>query len=209
MKCCEKGRSMIEMLGVLAIVGVLSVGGIAGYSKAMKKIRAQKTSEQLNEIVMNIRTLYMNQRNYEGLNYAMLINTGYAPVNTINQEHPSQGLINALGGNYILYTSKNKENDPHGAFEIYVTGLDRETCVIMSTYDWGIDPTSGFMALYVGTQVPSSSILFDITAIDQHDATQGIFTSGIHDEALPISVPRAMSVCSCSLLECVIGLKYI
>ena len=27
------GRSMIEMLGVLAIIGVLSVGGIAGYSK--------------------------------------------------------------------------------------------------------------------------------------------------------------------------------
>ena len=33
----EKGRSMIEMLGVLAIIGVLSVGGIAGYSKAMMK----------------------------------------------------------------------------------------------------------------------------------------------------------------------------
>lgn len=32
----EKGRSMIEMLGVLAIIGVLSVGGIAGYSKAME-----------------------------------------------------------------------------------------------------------------------------------------------------------------------------
>ena len=26
----ESGRSMIEMLGVLAIIGVLSVGGIAG-----------------------------------------------------------------------------------------------------------------------------------------------------------------------------------
>ncbi|MBQ8671083.1 MAG: prepilin-type N-terminal cleavage/methylation domain-containing protein [Alphaproteobacteria bacterium] len=33
----ESGRSMIEMLGVLAIIGVLSVGGIAGYSKAMQK----------------------------------------------------------------------------------------------------------------------------------------------------------------------------
>lgn len=31
----EKGRSMIEMLGVLAIVGILSIGGIAGFSKAM------------------------------------------------------------------------------------------------------------------------------------------------------------------------------
>ena len=28
----ESGRCMIEMLGVLAIIGVLSVGGIAGYS---------------------------------------------------------------------------------------------------------------------------------------------------------------------------------
>ncbi len=31
------GRSMVEMLGVLAIIGVLSVGAIAGYSKAMIK----------------------------------------------------------------------------------------------------------------------------------------------------------------------------
>ena len=30
----ESGRSMVEMLGVLAIIGVLSVGGIAGYTTA-------------------------------------------------------------------------------------------------------------------------------------------------------------------------------
>jgi len=34
----ESGRSMVEMLGVLAVIGVLSVGGIAGYKYAMKKI---------------------------------------------------------------------------------------------------------------------------------------------------------------------------
>ena len=33
------GRSMVEMLGVLAIIGVLSVGGIAGYRTAMEKIK--------------------------------------------------------------------------------------------------------------------------------------------------------------------------
>lgn len=38
----ENGRSMIEMLGVLAIIGVLSVGGIAGYSKAMEKFKVNK-----------------------------------------------------------------------------------------------------------------------------------------------------------------------
>lgn len=36
-KKLELGRSMVEMLGVLAIIGVLSVGGIAGYRYAMDK----------------------------------------------------------------------------------------------------------------------------------------------------------------------------
>ena len=39
-KKTESGRSMVEMLGVLAIIGVLSVGGIAGYSLSMRRHRA-------------------------------------------------------------------------------------------------------------------------------------------------------------------------
>ena len=38
----ESGRSMVEMLGVLAIIGVLSIGGIAGYTMAMNKHRANE-----------------------------------------------------------------------------------------------------------------------------------------------------------------------
>ena len=38
----EKGRSMVEMLGVLAIIGVLSVGGIYGYTVAMNKYKANE-----------------------------------------------------------------------------------------------------------------------------------------------------------------------
>ena len=38
----EQGRSMVEMLGVLAIVGVLSIGGIAGYRFALNRYRANE-----------------------------------------------------------------------------------------------------------------------------------------------------------------------
>ena len=48
------GRSMVEMLGVLAIIGVLSVGAIAGYSKAMMKYKLNKQSEQLNTVINTI-----------------------------------------------------------------------------------------------------------------------------------------------------------
>ncbi len=49
----QKGRSMIEMLGVLAIVGILSVGGIAGYSKAMTKYRINKWNEEMIFAIQN------------------------------------------------------------------------------------------------------------------------------------------------------------
>ena len=47
----ENGRSMVEMLGVLAIIGVLSVGGIAGYSKAMYRFKMNKTIDIFNRVL--------------------------------------------------------------------------------------------------------------------------------------------------------------
>ncbi len=47
----QTGRSMVEMLGVLAIIGVLSVGAIAGYQKAMFKYKLNKQAQQLNQII--------------------------------------------------------------------------------------------------------------------------------------------------------------
>ena len=48
------GRSMVEMLGVLAIIGVLSVGAMSGYSKAMMKYKLNKQIEQINLIFNNM-----------------------------------------------------------------------------------------------------------------------------------------------------------
>ena len=45
-KKTQSGRSMIEMLGVLAIIAVLTVGGIAGYSKAMEKWKVNKLIDE-------------------------------------------------------------------------------------------------------------------------------------------------------------------
>ncbi|MCM1323072.1 MAG: type II secretion system GspH family protein [Acetobacter sp.] len=50
----QSGRSMVEMLGVLAIVGILSVGGIAGYSKAMTKYNVNKLTDEFTLFLQNI-----------------------------------------------------------------------------------------------------------------------------------------------------------
>ena len=52
----ECGRSMVEMLGTLAIIGVLSIGGIAGYSYGMDKYRANEALKDVNLRVIDLLT---------------------------------------------------------------------------------------------------------------------------------------------------------
>jgi len=57
MKNTQKGRSMVEMLGVLAIIGVLSVGGIAGYTVAMNRYRANQILDMASKTAVIAQTL--------------------------------------------------------------------------------------------------------------------------------------------------------
>ena len=62
----ETGRSMVEMLGVLAIIGVLSVGGIAGYSKAMYKQKMNKTVDIVSKVLMGINEWSLKSLHIDG-----------------------------------------------------------------------------------------------------------------------------------------------
>ena len=57
MKKFELGRTLIETLAVIAIIGILSVSGLQLYSKAMNTIRANYIMEQVyikaNELIEN------------------------------------------------------------------------------------------------------------------------------------------------------------
>ncbi|MCP4395010.1 MAG: type II secretion system protein [Alphaproteobacteria bacterium] len=75
----QSGRSMIEMLGVLAIVGVLSVGALSGYSAAMANHKANEAVEEIKRIIIGVEDLYADKPNYDGLTTALLQNYGVLP----------------------------------------------------------------------------------------------------------------------------------
>lgn len=52
----QLGRSMVEMLGVLAIVGVLAVSGIVGFQYAMRLYRIAETYDEVSVTVSGART---------------------------------------------------------------------------------------------------------------------------------------------------------
>lgn len=111
----EKGRSMIEMLGVLAIIAVLTVEGIAGYSKAMEKWKINKTLEGysfltqgLMEHIDNLRVLQPtdNTRKHlllETINGLNLIPEGWSIQNQILTDTTGSTVTVFTRNNHLVY----------------------------------------------------------------------------------------------------------
>lgn len=127
----QQGRSMIEMLGVLAVVGMLSVGGIAGYAKAMEKYRTNELVSQLTQISTTIRSMYHRQASYGGLSSVVLKKTKVLPEKmwtSTDSNNPRHG----FGGELILESGR----DP-STFVIILRNLPSNVCVELASIDWG------------------------------------------------------------------------
>ncbi len=80
----QRGRSMVEMLGVLAIVGVLSVGGISAYSKAVEKHKANEALHKASMMATTVSAFAMTNDGKLPSTITDFANSGYATTLTDN-----------------------------------------------------------------------------------------------------------------------------
>ena len=201
----QSGRSMIEMLGVLAIVGVLSVGGIAGYSKAMTKFKINKTIDQVSHIVANTRTLFAQQNNYQGLY------SGYSADEVIKSIIPDSvnpnNMLNPFNGVIGIYSVNNWQADKsEKAFTVEYRGLPQEACVSLATHDWGSLQTSGLIAISVSNGVACGP--YDATKENCEYYAGEIACSGNNEKPTPMNVATAAASCQCEELGCTVSWKF-
>lgn len=222
----ESGRSMVEMLGVLAIIGVLSVGGIAGYSKAMNKFKINKTTDQVSMLVANIRTLFSAQGDYNGLDNKAAKQFGIVP-NDMYDSASDNTINNAFGGNVSIGPSglvvTTGANIDTKAFIIEYTGLSQEACVTIATGDWGSGQASGLVgiAAAVSTEAsgegenatPASSAATLLADVDvghagkDNGAAGGVATPG-GTYPTPMAVSKALSYCTSTSNKNSVAWKY-
>ena len=111
-KRSQKGRSMVEMLGVLAIVGVLSVGGLYGYGVAMKKHKANELLHQASMLPTTIS--------------AQIQSKGQLP----------QNIENFGDTKYGTFGTPEKVNDEQ--FTMQITDMDSAVCEQMEKMAGGM-----------------------------------------------------------------------
>jgi Tfp pilus assembly protein PilE len=122
----QSGRSMVEMLGVLAIIGVLSVGGIAGYSKAMHKHKLNKTFDIISTVIVNMTEL-LSRSNGSEFNTSDAIQAGvFEGLNCAND-------YCELPIGYNIYANSS-------AIEIDISGSDKSAhtnfCIEFLSQHW-------------------------------------------------------------------------
>lgn len=171
----QSGRSMVEMLGVLAIIGVLSVGGIAGYSKAMAKFKLTKAMDQVSTTVTNIRTLYSGQPNYDGLDTTVAIQMGAVGAEMLNgaATTSASAAYNAFNGAVTIASA-----DSDRAFTVKFEGLGKEACVALSTADWGSGSGSGLVSVTTGPTAKSGTTAGGSLPLKLSDAAAGCSDMG-------------------------------
>ena len=217
LKTNENGRSMIEMLGVLAIIGVLSVGGIAGYSKAMNKFKTNKVADNVSMLVANIKTMYAQQKTYSGLTTTTAHDMGLVPDELVKKSNNKTSYKNAFNGNVAIQSSNSTatSGNDNKAFIIVFDGLSREACITLATNDWGSGFSSGLIALRAqGTaSITASGDTITVTdlATKIGDAGTGptaatggnaggsaIATPGSDGLTVPMPVSSAAIACGCT-----------
>lgn len=156
------GRSMIEMLGVLAIIGVLSVGGIAGYSKAMQKWRTNKIIADYNMLISGLFEYRENIINsIKGQTGEVLLNNlvfaaGISPKNWKIKGRYLDDNYGNLVYPYAINDARYYINEPRIVLDFNLNGLVKN--------ENGLSVSAGFsdklcMELFINLVIPLHNML--------------------------------------------------
>ena len=129
----QSGRSMIEMLGVLAIVGVLSAGGIAGYSVAMKSYKVNKAIDMIQLISTQVKGLYSDD--FADISCKKLGDLGYLSAEYYDSTQTGDAACIAAPVGDSWKIAQKSGDSSH--YQIFINDVEKAACIKLAQVNWG------------------------------------------------------------------------
>ena len=161
MRDLQNGRSMLEMLGVLAIVGVLTVGGFNLVSKVNNNNQINTVVDEVGSLAAKIRRVARDYTSSDGT-FMKYICKGKAYPDTLNCDLAEGSSANdtcncsSFTGNADTTYTAASASYP-SLFTITVGNLSEEMCMALLTSNWGSETTTGFVSISGGSGSGSNS----------------------------------------------------
>lgn len=165
MQSNQLGRSMIEMLGVLSIIGVLSVGGFSMVKKMQNSYDTNKIMEEISAFTRKARSVIREYESGGSLTLNEYINAGKAVPEgiTLNADKKFAGTAGII---YTFDLNPSETNIKNALFKMTMTGVPEEICMQVATADWGSVATSGFKGMKIGDNVSIEPLSLGTAASD-------------------------------------------
>lgn len=153
----EKGRSMIEMLGVLAIIGVLSVGGLRIIGQFQSNLKSAQMVNDFADFVRMTRKLACQFD--EGYDTSP---SGYGIMVRQSKAYPSHfeiktGSGSFYGVNNVAYYVTAATNYPK-KLGYRVSNLSENDCIRLATTDFGQTSKTGFVSFFINASTNKEAI---------------------------------------------------
>lgn len=131
-KTDESGRTMLEMLGVLGIMGIIMYGAVAGINYGMSTYKINQIYNEVQEAVQSIQDIYSWQRGYpESFDLETLCQNdvfvrcdGGTPKNVYENNISVEGIGSC-------------SSSICSSFKVSYAGIDEDICYRLKEMDWG------------------------------------------------------------------------
>jgi type II secretory pathway pseudopilin PulG len=163
---------MIEMLGVLAIVGVLSVGALSGYSMAMERYKASKAIDEIQRIIFEIKDLFGDKEKYTGVWNTSLKRAGILNSDATNIYNLPIVTSDGFSSPYWIFTVLYDVPDDFACKKIMLAGWDTELGTDMVRL--GVSTNEGNLTYYYQGHFPLSIAQVNAVCIDAKRVIFGV-----------------------------------
>ena len=169
----QSGRSMIEMLGVLAVIGVLTVGGFSLISKVTTSHKSNVAIDEIGALANRTRMVFRefvldNKSSITSASSTAVPMNEYlckARAYPESLEYPKDSNGKCESGKTFISTHDIKfnvqcfRNNDVDYFYIEVSQLDDEMCMAIAQSTWGSPSINGYVGICIGSSCTNGGVV--------------------------------------------------
>lgn len=203
----QRGASMIEVLGVLSVVGMISVGLMSGINAMYSQVKVSLTRTQITRIVKNARNVLtviddVASSTYEtvdGVNFFksdQLVKLEIVDPTDVNGDSvasPYGGPIKI--GYYVDAPSQEKR------LVITFQDMPKKPCTDVLKIDWGDDSSSGLTKIVVQDGYAATTLAEYVWKYQLYNADGSLKTLSENQHYLPVEYDTLFSTCTSTTVK--------
>ena len=128
----QRGASMVEIMGVLAVIGMMAIGMLVGYQGIMTRFKTSKIVTHAQGLMKSLTGYFASFRDYPNLSAEQLHNLKFIDDEYYNSTNKTSS--NPFGGELTYSVSAANGNNP-ATYSFTYTNLPGAACVAVATMD--------------------------------------------------------------------------